>query len=97
MRGITVEEASSADFDPDRLSSAFARLEAWGEEGVPPGAAALAARGAQIAGEAYLGLTQRAHERVLASLNLGCRTPQFRLPNTFRLPNSPAKAGPGGS
>ncbi len=37
----------------------LAWLEGWIAEGVPPGAAALVARGGRIAGEAYLGLAHR--------------------------------------
>lgn len=54
--GLLLESAESAGFSPDGLRRAFALLEGWIVQGVLPGAAALVARGGQVAGEAFLGL-----------------------------------------
>jgi beta-lactamase class C len=67
MRGITVEGAADAGLDPDALQRAFGLLAGWTEDGTLPGAAALIARGGQIAGEAYLGqMAQAGGEPVTA-------------------------------
>lgn len=66
MHGITVAGAASAGLDPDRLQEAFSLLERWTEDGTLPGAAALIARGGQIAGEAYLGLTAESGEEAVS-------------------------------
>ena len=63
VRGITVEGARDAGFDPQGLRRAFGLLERWIGRDVLPGAAALIARGGTIAGEAYLGLAHRAEQR----------------------------------
>jgi len=62
-RGILVDGARGAGVDPDGLRRAFALLAGWVEAGNLPGAAALVARGGRIAGEAYLGLADRARGR----------------------------------
>ena len=63
VRGIAVEGAWDAGFDPQGLRRAFGLLERWIGQDVLPGAAALVARGGTIAGEAYLGLAHRAEKR----------------------------------
>src|SRR5919198_1673803 len=63
LRGVDVDGARAAAFDPDALRRAFRLLERWVEAGVLPGAAALVARGGRIAGEAYAGLAHRAERR----------------------------------
>ncbi len=63
VRGITVQGARDAGFDPAALKRAFDLVEKWTAQGIVPGAAALVARGGQIAGEAYLGLANRAEKR----------------------------------
>ncbi len=60
MYGMQLDGAGAAGFDADRLRRAFALLDGWIDAGVLPGAAALVARGGQVAGEAYLGLAHRA-------------------------------------
>lgn len=60
MRGIDVTPAAEAGLNPEKLARAFGLLESWVAEGVLPGAAALVARGGKLAGEAYLGLADRA-------------------------------------
>lgn len=55
VRGAVVEGARQAGFDPYALRRAFDVIETWVARGVVPGAAALVARGGQIAGEAYFG------------------------------------------
>ena len=62
-QGVMLDGARAAGADPDKLRHAFGLLETWVDEGVLPGAAALVARGGQIAGEAYLGLADRARGR----------------------------------
>jgi CubicO group peptidase (beta-lactamase class C family) len=64
-RGVLVDGAGGAGFDADGLRRAFGLLEEWVEAGVLPGAAALAARGGHIAGEAYVGLANRAQQRAV--------------------------------
>src|SRR5579883_1712527 len=66
-RGIDVARASEASLDPEGLRRAFGLLESWIDEGVLPGAAALVARGGRIAGEAYLGVANRAKEQPVTS------------------------------
>jgi beta-lactamase class C len=66
-RGVALDEARAAGVDPDGLRRAFDLLADWVEEGVLPGAAALVARGGRIAGEAYLGLADRASSRPVDS------------------------------
>jgi CubicO group peptidase (beta-lactamase class C family) len=53
--------------DPERLTTAFDLLRQWVGHGVLPGAAALVARGGHIAGEAYVGLADRATGRPVTS------------------------------
>jgi beta-lactamase class C len=55
VRGAVVEGAREAGFEPHALRRAFDLIEHWVARGVVPGAAALVARGGQIAGEAYFG------------------------------------------
>lgn len=55
VRGVVVEGAREAGFDPHALRRAFDLIERWVARGVVPGAAALVARGGQIVGEAYVG------------------------------------------
>ncbi len=66
-RGFHTEGARDAGFDPNALRRAFGVLEKWIAQGVLPGAAALVARGGQVAGEAYLGLAHRAERRPVDS------------------------------
>lgn len=63
VRGVVVEGAREAGFDPHLLRRAFALVEKWVARDILPGAAALVARGGRIAGEAYLGLADRAEGR----------------------------------
>ncbi len=63
IRGVTVEGARDAGFDPHLLRRAFGLVEKWVAQDILPGAAALVARGGRIAGEAYLGLANRAEKR----------------------------------
>jgi len=70
MHGITVAGAASAGLDPGALQRAFGLLEGWTEDGTLPGAAALIARGGQIAGEAYLGLTAESGEDAVSDHTL---------------------------
>ncbi len=62
-RGLLLDGAREAGFDPDGLRTAFGLLGTWVEQGVLPGAAAVVARGGRIAGEAYVGLARRAERR----------------------------------
>jgi beta-lactamase class C len=64
---IVVDGARDAGLDPDGLRRAFGLLESWVEEGVLPGAAALISRGGRVAGEAYVGLANRALGRPVDS------------------------------
>jgi beta-lactamase class C len=61
--GLLLDTAHDAGFSPDGLRRAFALLDGWIEQGVLPGAAALVARGGRVAGEAYLGVAERASGR----------------------------------
>lgn len=63
VRGVMVDGAREAGFDPHLLRRAFGLIERWAGRGILPGAAALVARGGRIAGEAYLGLANRAEQR----------------------------------
>lgn len=63
--GIILDTAREAGFSPDGLRRAFALLDDWIGAGVLPGAAALVARGGRVAGEAYLGLADRAGGRAV--------------------------------
>jgi CubicO group peptidase (beta-lactamase class C family) len=60
QRGIDVTMAAEAGINPERLARAFGLLEHWVDTDVLPGAAALVSRGGKIAGEAYLGRSNRA-------------------------------------
>ena len=55
LRGLQLDTARAAGLDPDALRRAFGLLEDWVADGVLPAAAAIVARGGQIAGEAYVG------------------------------------------
>jgi beta-lactamase class C len=66
-RGILIDEARGAGLDPDGLWRAFGLLDAWVQEGILPGVAALVARGGRVAGEAYLGLADPAARRAAAA------------------------------
>lgn len=61
--GVVLDGAREAGFDPQLLRRAFGLVEQWIARDVVPGAAALVARGGRIAGEAYLGLANRAEQR----------------------------------
>jgi beta-lactamase class C len=63
VRGVIVDGAREAGFDPQLLRRAFGLIERWVGQDLLPGAAALVARGGTIAGEAYLGLANRAEKR----------------------------------
>jgi beta-lactamase class C len=63
VRGVVVDGAREAGFDPHLLRRAFGLVEKWVGQDILPGAAALVARGGRIAGEAYLGLANRAGQR----------------------------------
>lgn len=63
--GLLLDSAYDAGFSPDGLRRAFALLDGWIAQGVLPGAAALVTRGGRIAGEAYLGLADRASGRAV--------------------------------
>ena len=67
MRGVDVARASEASLDPAGLRRAFGLLESWIDEGVLPGAAAIVTRGGRVAGEAYLGVANRAKEQPVTS------------------------------
>jgi CubicO group peptidase (beta-lactamase class C family) len=58
VRGLQLDTARDAGLDPDALRRAFGLLEGWVAEGTLPAAAAIVARGGQIAGEAYVGDAQ---------------------------------------
>jgi beta-lactamase class C len=66
-QGIDLSGAADAGLNPDRLALAFRLLEGWVADGVLPGVAAVVARGGKIAGEAYLGLADRAKNRPVTS------------------------------
>jgi len=69
-RGVIVDGAREAGFDPDGLRDAFGLLETWVEQEVLPGAAALVARSGRIAGEAYVGLAHRGQRRPVDSATI---------------------------
>jgi hypothetical protein len=58
--GLSLDGAQGAGVDPDALRRAFELVVSWVDAGVLPGAAALVARGGEVAGEAYVGLANRA-------------------------------------
>ncbi|MBI3970645.1 MAG: hypothetical protein HY332_05100 [Chloroflexi bacterium] len=60
-RGVSLDGARAASFDPDGLRRAFGLLEQWVEDDVVPGAAAIVTRGGRVAGEAYVGLAVAVH------------------------------------
>src|SRR5262245_24035510 len=62
---VVVDGAEGVGLDAAALRRAFELLASWVEADVLPGAAALVTRGGQIAGEAYLGLANRAAGRTV--------------------------------
>ncbi|MGH2458858.1 MAG: serine hydrolase domain-containing protein [Chloroflexota bacterium] len=67
MRGVDVARAGEASLDPDGLRRAFGLLEGWIDDGILPGAAAIVTRGGRVAGEAYLGVANRANGQSVSS------------------------------
>jgi beta-lactamase class C len=61
--GLSLDGARGAGVDPDALRRVFELVASWVEAGVLPGAAALVARGGEVAGEVYVGLANRAEGR----------------------------------
>ncbi|HEX8959249.1 MAG TPA: serine hydrolase domain-containing protein [Solirubrobacterales bacterium] len=67
LRGVRLDRAREVGLDPDALRRAFGLVEAWVEDGVLPGAAALVTRGGVVGGEAYVGMADRQRHRAADS------------------------------